>query len=178
MNIAVTTPRGAFYYENITLGGTTISGEFCTEKIEQKMLQITKQRLKRINCISTDTCDTMLKTTRLLKALPALSHAFMIPCDPHGLQLLIRDICTFSWYQKIVKQANEVVAHFKSSKKQYQLLKDRQREIYGGKPLALVMACDTRWGTYSREVKRLIQIKAALKAWIDTLSEADRSERT
>ncbi len=29
MKIAVTTPSDAFYDENVSLGGTTINGEFC-----------------------------------------------------------------------------------------------------------------------------------------------------
>ena len=180
MNIALTTPRGAFYYENIVLGSATVSAEFCAEKIEQRLQHITKQRMRRVNSISTDTCDTMLKTARLLRALPSLKHTFMVPCDPHGLQLLIQDICKFTWFTKVVRQANEIVAHFKGSKKQYQVLKELQRRIYGGKALALIMACDVRWGTYSGEFKRLLDVSKALKAWATDhciISEEKPSER-
>jgi hypothetical protein len=89
INISITTERGAFYYENINLGTTSVTAEFYTEKIEQQIRSITKGQPKRINYISTDTCDTILKTGRLLQALPSFQHVFMIPCDPHGLQLLI-----------------------------------------------------------------------------------------
>jgi hypothetical protein len=150
MNIALTTPRGAFYYESIDLGAATVSGEFCAEKIELKLQDITKQRMERINSISTDTCDTALKFGRLLCSQPSLKHAFQILCDPHGLQLLIQDICNFPIFAKVVKQANEIVAYFKGAKKQYQILKDLQRQ-YSGKALTLIMACDVRWGTYSGE---------------------------
>jgi hypothetical protein len=163
MNIAVTTPHRAFYYENISLRGITVSGEFCATKIEQKLQEITKQRMKRVNSISTDTCETMMKTARLLQVLLSLSHTFMIPCDPHGIQLLIQDICKFSWYQKVVKQANEIVTHFKSSKKQYQILKELQREYYTNQFLILIMVCNTRWETYSNEFRHLLKILKALK---------------
>jgi hypothetical protein len=66
MNIFITTERGAFYYENIDLGFTAVTAEFCTEKIEQQVRLMTKGELERINSISTDTCDTMLKAARLL----------------------------------------------------------------------------------------------------------------
>jgi hypothetical protein len=66
MNISITTERGAFYYKNIDLGATTVNAEFCAKKIEQQARSITKEQLKRINSISTDTCDTILKTAHLL----------------------------------------------------------------------------------------------------------------
>jgi Protein of unknown function (DUF 659) len=92
MNISITTERGAFYHENIDLGATTVSAKFCAEKIKQEALSITKGQLQRINSISTDTCDTMLKTARLLQALPSFQHTFMVPCDPHGLQRQLSEL--------------------------------------------------------------------------------------
>ena len=77
----------------------------------------------------TDTCDIMLKTARLLQALPSFQHVFMVPCDPHGLQLLIQDICESPKFRGAVRKADEIVAHFKGSKKQYQVLKQLQREL-------------------------------------------------
>ena len=93
MNISVTTERGAFFVENIDLGAATVTAEYCTQLIEQRAQVITKGQLGHINSISTDTGGAMPKTARLLKALPSFQHTFMIPCDPHGLQLLIQDIC-------------------------------------------------------------------------------------
>jgi hypothetical protein len=89
----------------------------------------------------------MLKTARLLQALPSFQHTFMVPCDPHGLQLFIQDICESSAFRATVKQADEIVAHFKGSKKQYQILKQLQRELYPspqGKAYALILRCKTR----------------------------------
>lgn len=117
MNIALIIPRGAFYYENIDLGARTISTEYCADIVEKKLQEITKGRMDRVNSILTDTCDTMLKTAHILQATPSLRHTFMVPYDPHGLQLLIYDICEFTSFQRFVKQANEIMAHFKSSKK-------------------------------------------------------------
>jgi hypothetical protein len=166
MNIAITTERGAFHYKNIDLGAATISSEFCAEKIENRLQVITKNQMNRINSISTDTCDTIFKTARLLQSFPGLKHTFMISCDPHGLQLLIQDICEFPIFTKVVKQANEIVAHFKSAKKQYQILKELQRQHSdNGKALALIMACDIRWGTYSGEFRRLLSESKALRAF-------------
>jgi hypothetical protein len=103
MNISITTERGAFYHENIDLGATIVSAEFCAEKIEQETRLITKGQLQRINSISTDICDTMFKAARLLQAIPSFQHTFMVPCDPHSLQLLIQDICESPAFRQTVK---------------------------------------------------------------------------
>jgi hypothetical protein len=103
MNISITIERGAFYNKNINLGAATVSAEFCAEKINQQALLITKGQLQRINSISTDIYDTILKTARFLQALPSFQHTFMVPCDPHGLQLLIQDICESSAFRATVK---------------------------------------------------------------------------
>jgi hypothetical protein len=181
MNISVTTERGAFYYENIDLSAASVTAEFCAEKIEQETRLITKGQLTRINSISTDTCGTMLKTARLLQALPSFQHAFMIPCDPHGLQLLIQDICESPAFRPTIKQADEVVSHFKKAKKQYQILKQLQRELCPsprGKAYALILRCKIRWGSCSGEIQRLISQAKALRAFTtDTrIEDIDKSE--
>jgi hypothetical protein len=71
MNIFITTERGAFYYKNIDLGTIAVTAEFYVEKIEQQARLITKGQLERINFILIDTCDIMLKSARLLQALPS-----------------------------------------------------------------------------------------------------------
>jgi hypothetical protein len=67
-----------------------------------------------------------------------------------------------------VKQADEIVSHFKGSKKQYQILKQLQRKLCPnrqGKAYALILRCKTRWGSNSGEVQRLISQAKALRAF-------------
>jgi hypothetical protein len=45
MNISIIIERGAFYYKNLDLGITTVSAEFCAEKINQQALIIIKGQL-------------------------------------------------------------------------------------------------------------------------------------
>jgi hypothetical protein len=58
----------------------------------------------------------MLKTAWLLQAYSSFKHAFMMPYDPYGLQLLVQDIYNYSIFQKVVKQANEIITYFKGFK--------------------------------------------------------------
>jgi hypothetical protein len=147
MNVAVITERGAFYDQNIDIRTAKVSTEFCIKQITKRAQDIVKGRMNRIGSISTDTCNTMLKTAQLLQSLPSFQHTLMVPCDPYGLELLIHDICNHSTHQKIIKQADEIVAHFKGAKKQYQILKELQRELCPnkqGKASALIMRGKTR----------------------------------
>jgi hypothetical protein len=66
INISITIKRGAFYNKNINHGFTAVTAEFYTKKIKQQIRSITKRQPKRINSISTDTYDIILKTARLL----------------------------------------------------------------------------------------------------------------
>ncbi len=49
-------------------------------------------RLHRINSVGTDTCNTMRDAWNQMARDPRAKHVFFIPCDSHGLQLLMKDI--------------------------------------------------------------------------------------
>jgi hypothetical protein len=59
-NISVITRKGAFYYNNASLGPDTAGAVYTAEKIIEAFQGIIKNRLSRINSISADTCSTML----------------------------------------------------------------------------------------------------------------------
>ena len=66
--------------KSIDLGTATVSAEFSAEIIGKRLLVITKEQMKRVNSISADTCDTMLKTGRLLQSFPILNHNLQDSC--------------------------------------------------------------------------------------------------
>ena len=119
MNIAITIEQGAFYDSTIALGAATVGAEFCTEIIEKRLQVITKGKMKRVNALSTDTCDTMGNTGKLLEKIPSMAHTFHIYCDPHSLNLLIGDIMKDTLFAVTAIAADNIVAHFHSAKKQY-----------------------------------------------------------
>jgi hypothetical protein len=83
----------------------------------------------------------------------------MVSYDLYGLQLLIRDILEYPIYANIVKQADNIVNHFYHAKKQNAILQELVRENCGGKTKQLIMSCNVRWGTYTGEFKRLIDVR-------------------
>jgi len=165
MNLSLTTEKGAFFDSNIDLGAATVSAEFCADLAEKRLQTVTRGKMSRVNSFCTDTCSPMLSALRQLKQRPDLQHTFTIPCDPHGLQLLIQDICEDVAYKELVANANTIVGFLKNAKKQYQIFKEIQRGIYKGKCYSLILSCDVRWGTYSGEFERLLLTATALKDW-------------
>ena len=133
-------------------------------------------QLPPINSVSTDTCSTMRSMWIRLRSKPRFQRTFFIPCDSHGLQLLIKDIITLDLFKDTMATCNQIVAHFRLAQKQLALLRHYQREIYG-KPRALTLAGNTRWGSQIGELRSLKRSMDALKRWArDLQNECENEE--
>lgn len=53
--------------------------------------QIVGSDWRRVISYISDTCSTMRSVWRILEMDPRMSHVLFVPCDSHGLQLLIKD---------------------------------------------------------------------------------------
>jgi hypothetical protein len=65
-----------------------------------------------MSSLSTNTCATMRKTWTRLEDHPLLKHAFFVPCDSHGLQLLIKDILESKLFCDVITKAQLIVSTF------------------------------------------------------------------
>lgn len=83
---------------------------------------------ERINSFATDTCSTMLSIWKLLENDERLwkSWSLMVPCDCHGLQLLIGDIHSIPYYKEIHHHITQIITTFRSSPKQLSILQEKQ----------------------------------------------------
>jgi hypothetical protein len=106
----------------------------------------------------------MLGSFDQLSVQSGLKHCFFIPCDPHGLQLLIKDILQYSAYANTVKAAAQLIEHLYYADKQYQIFKEIQ-ERFPGKHRVLTSLADTRWGAYTKTFQRIIENIEALRVW-------------
>ena len=88
----------------------------------------------------------MIAAGEKLRQKPGYTYLEWIPCDSHGLNLLIQDIFKLSVCSVTLKSATDWVTHFKKSSKQYHILRGCQRKEYG-RHRALIKAAITRWGT-------------------------------
>jgi hypothetical protein len=105
-NISVTIKKGAFYYHNTALGPDIAGAVYTADKVIKALNIVTRNRLLRINSISADICSIMLSSFDQINSRPGLKYCFFIPCDPYGLQLLIKDILSYPIYAITVYAAS------------------------------------------------------------------------
>jgi hypothetical protein len=56
--------------------------------------EITNRDLLKWISFATDTCSTNQNSWTRLLNIPETKHVILVPCDSHGLQLLIKDLLT------------------------------------------------------------------------------------
>jgi hypothetical protein len=97
--------------------------------------------LSRVSSLTTDTCTTMRSTWLGLEAVDKLSHVLFIPCDSHGLQLLIKDLLDQPRIAEVMIMAQTIINAFHRAEKQYAILRSKQEKLS-----ALLLAVIIRWG--------------------------------
>jgi hypothetical protein len=161
VNLSVVIPKyGSFYLENEFVHDNSLNAQWFVEWFLKKTKQYCSD-LKRMSSLSTDTCKTMRNSWAGLEEHPLLAHAFFIPCDSHGLQLLIKDILKSHPFCDIISKAQTIVAAFHRAPKQYAILRSKQV-----KQVAFVLSVITRWGTQYGLVLSVLKNKEALFLWI------------
>jgi hypothetical protein len=123
----------------------------------------------RVNSLATDTCSTMRSLWTLFNQDPDTKHVFTIPCDSHGLQLLIKNILEkIQWFKEVFNIAQGISTKFRSSPKQLSILRKHQQ-----KRRAFIAAVITRWGTQLAMMASVRDNQEAIKAMaIDPDSDA------
>jgi hypothetical protein len=84
-----------------------------------------------------------------------------VPCDSHGLQLLIKDILKTEPFASTIAKAQTIVSTFHQAKKQYAILRTKQE-----KPMAFILSVIIRWGTQYGLALSVLKNKQALFAWV------------
>src|SRR5579859_5882859 len=100
--------------------------------LQNHLQNLSNNNVSRINSVATDMCTTMLKTWEILCGFPDLKHIFCIPCDSHGVHLIVKDILTcISEFKELLEKAQTIAKAFKNAPLQYARLRQLQVEIYG-----------------------------------------------
>src|SRR5579859_5159335 len=129
-NICLHTPNGALHWLSEDVRDKRMTVDNITTMLRDRMNDICQGRHSRLNSLSTDTCETMLSVHRQLRQYPELKHLFFIPCDSHGLQLLVKDVLTLPVFKPIIEKAQSIAKAFKKSPLQLARLCILQEEIY------------------------------------------------
>lgn len=108
---------------------------------------ITSNRPEKIISFSSDTCQTMISAGKKLRFNPGFEQVEWIPCDSHGLQLLVQDICEdLPLCVLTLQSATKWIKAFSKAPKQLHILRSHQKQKYG-RHKALIKSVITRWGT-------------------------------
>ena len=114
--------------------------------IVQQSNDISSHKQEIVVSLSSDTCPVMISAATKLGKVPGFSHVEWVPCDSHGLQLLIKDICELPTCKKTLKSATKWIEAFSKAPKQLHILRTHQRMRYKCIK-ALITSVITRWGT-------------------------------
>jgi hypothetical protein len=159
INLSVVIPQyGSIFLANEDIGNKSLDANFFTNWF---LRMVAPYDLSRVGSLTTDTCSTMRSTWNGLQHIKQLSHTLFIPCDSHGLQLLIQDLLELPQIAPIIAKAQAIVGAFHRSKKQYAILRSYQE-----KPQALLLSVITRWGTQFLLVSSVLRCKGVLFSWL------------
>ena len=111
-----------------------------------------------------------------IEKLEDLKHCLFIPCDSHGIQLLVKDLLKLSDFNEIIQKAQYIVKSFRHAPLQYARLREFQVEYYK-KPQSLILSVITRWGTQYRLIQSLLKSKDAIKRYALEYQSLPESER-
>lgn len=92
------------------------------------------------------------------------TRCLFVPCDSHGLQLLIKDILETEFFCHIHAAVALIISSFRSAPKQLALLRTKQIAIYR-KKMSLILPVITRWGTEAASIISVYRSKEALKVY-------------
>lgn len=154
-NISVMHKGTSYFWNNTDLEAEDADADTTVAHIKSGAFKITRGDLKRLSSLATDTCNTQRKVWRRFQELPELRHMILVPCDSHGLQLVIKDLIDPgkdedkttipSDLRDFWTSASSIRTHFAKALKQLGLLRSKMILAHG-KKRSLLAAGLTRWG--------------------------------
>lgn len=155
-NVSVICKGTAYHWASTNLEDRDATADSAVKSLKEAVQEITQGQLERISSLSTDTCSTQRAVWKRIHELEEFKHILTIPCDAHGLQLIIKDLLDpgkdeenriiDTELRQFYKSFTSIISHFSKAPKQYGILRKRQMRILK-KHIALAAAGITRWGT-------------------------------
>lgn len=116
LTMSFSTRDASYYYDSELFGDRRLTADEISEIVVKKLTSFLgpSPDWSRINSITTDTCSTMKAVWRILEQKPMFEHTFFVPCDSHGLQLVVKDLINLQAIKPIFDAAAAVVRYFRS----------------------------------------------------------------
>ena len=111
------------HYTSEDVGAKRMTAVGTAQWLRNHLATLTNGELTRVNSVTTDTYDTMFKMWTELQHDDEFKHCLFIPCNSHGIQLLVKDILMIPRFKNVLHNAQSVVKAFKKSPLQYACLK-------------------------------------------------------
>jgi len=129
-NISVHSESRSYHYLSKDIGALQMNAVDNTEWLRTHLLMLSNNDPARINSITMDTCSTMFSMWEQFECYDDFKHYLFIPCDSHGIQLLIKDILHLLYFSNVLQQAQLVAKSFRKALLQFTHLRDIQTHFY------------------------------------------------
>lgn len=157
-NISVNTTIDSIHWLSEDFGSMQSTSVNMAIWLEGHLHTLTHGNLERVNSCA---IDTMLSMREHLCSKSNLQHFFLIPCDSHLIQHLIRDLNTsIPLFNKVHDNAQMIAKSFKNSPLQYARLRDIQYQEYG-RTWAIILAVAMSWRSEKGFLDGLFRSNAA-----------------
>ena len=156
----VTSSDGGVYWRSVDTSGYEKNAEYCASLM---IADIYEFGCDRVVLIITDTCTTMRKAWGIvMDEFPWMS---VLPCQPHCVSLLLKDIGQVPKVAGLFKDYATVVNWFSHHQKPLAILR-KIVMLKFGKSKELVRAVATRFGSHTLVGTRLIELNSSLQATV------------
>ena len=156
----------SYYWKSTGIGAIRAGSDWTLDHLKDQAFEITMGNLKKWTAFSSDTNNTQRRCQELINQDKDLKHVHSVPCDPHGLQLVMKDLLwpgkdnskqqiTTHMGQFWHEGPNGLVSFFRSSDKQLAFLRGVMETAYK-KVKSLIATVPTRWGTQSTQVDSIL----------------------
>src|SRR5579859_1443877 len=112
-NISIHSDPGSYHYISEDIGTLQMNAVTNADWLRNHLLMLSHNDPTRVNSITTDTCNTMFNIWEQFEHYDGFKHCFFIPCDSHGIQLLIEDVLHLPHFSNVLQQAQLVAKSFR-----------------------------------------------------------------
>lgn len=173
----------SYYWNSTEIGAQKAGADWSLANIKKCAKEICLNNLKKFTAFSSDTDSTQRSIWSLISQDPELKHVHSIPCNSHGVALMLKDILwpgkddqkhqiTTSIGQFFKDGPNTLVSYFRNSPKQLAFLRNCMLGCYT-KVKSLIATVPTRWGTQAAQIDSILNSSLALRQYAHLPDAAD-----
>src|SRR5579859_5069021 len=127
-NISVHSESGSYHYLSEDIGALQMNAATNVDWL--RTCTLSKNDPTRVNSVTMDICSTMFSMWEQFEHYEDFKQCLFIPCDSHGIQLLIKDILHLLYFSNVLQQAQLVAKSFRKALLQFTHLRDIQTHFY------------------------------------------------